>query len=214
MMRVKICGVTSVEDALMCSELGADAIGTIVEVPVDSPRKLSRDRAREIYSALGKSVERVIVVMPRSADEAVELYEHIRPDAIQLHGSEGLDLAKDIRSSIPCRLVKTIHVINSNALEEALSFSEVCDAILLDTPSLSFGGSGKTHDWELSKAIVREVEVPVYLAGGLNPFNVRDAIKQVRPSGVDVSSGVESQPGKKDREMVKNFIENAKASSV
>ncbi len=213
-MRVKICGVTSVEDALMCSKLGADAIGTIVEVPVDSPRTLSRDRAREIHSSLGKTIERVIVVMPQSAEEALELYEHIEPDSIQLHGREDLDLAKEIRGSIPCRLVKTIHVGNSSALEEALRFSEVCDAILLDTPSRHLGGSGKTHDWELSRAIVREVGVPVYLAGGLNPSNVVRAIRAVGPSGVDVSSGVESRLGKKDREKVKRLIENAKASSV
>ncbi len=213
-MRVKICGLASVEDALMCAGLGADAIGTIVEVPVDTPRRLKRDKAMEIHSALSKSVERVIVIMPRSVDEAVELYEYIRPDAVQLHGSEDLNFVRDIKGSIPCRFVKTIHVRDDGALKEALSFSEVCDAILLDTPSRFLGGSGITHDWELSKVIAREVSLPVYLAGGLNPSNVAGAIRSVKPSGVDVSSGVESRPGKKDYEKVKTLIENARAGSA
>jgi phosphoribosylanthranilate isomerase len=212
MVLVKICGNTTAKDALKAVELGADLIGVIVDVPVNTPRRVSLERAKEIYSVVPKG-KRVMVLMPSSVDEALKLCMEAEPDYIQLHGSEGPDFLRKLRESLPCGIIKTIHVSGERALKEAKIFSPLCDYLLLDTPSVSMGGSGMKHDWSISKEVVLTADVPVILAGGLSPENVREAVKQVMPYGVDVSSGVESRPGKKDYERVKNFIEAAKGAN-
>ncbi len=212
MVRIKICGNTSVQDALRCAELGADAVSVIVEVPVDTPRNVSMAEAREIISSLPVFVDGVAVVMPANVEEALRFYEEIRPEAIQLHGGESPEFVGELREALPCRLIKTISVEDESSLERAMEFSRICDALLLDTPSPQLGGSGLTHNWELSKRIVEESEVPVILAGGLNPENVGEAVKFVKPYAVDVVSGVEKEEerGRKDYSKVEKFIEEAR----
>ncbi len=211
MVKVKICGVTNVADALECARLGADAVGVITEVPVDSPRKMSAGEVRRIFEALPTRVECFTVVMPKSLDAAIRLYEATNPDVVQLHGKEPVSLVEALKSKLPCKVAKAIHVRDGSAIEEALEYSRHCDYLLLDTPSKMGGGSGVTHDWEVSKKIVEEAGIPVILSGGLNPLNVGGAIKMVKPYYVDASSGVESKPGVKDTEKVRKFIENAKS---
>lgn len=206
-MKVKICGNTSRKDALAAARLGADFVGAVVEVPVDTPRKVTAQEARGILDVHGAG--RVIVIMPRSIEEAVALYEEIRPDFVQLHGSGDVQFVRELRSLIPCNIIKTIHVTEAS-ISEAKRFSRYSDALLLDTPSEQLGGSGKTHDWKLSRKIVEAVGIPVILAGGLTPENVTEAIRVVKPYAVDVSSGVEKKEGKKDYAKVKKFIKNAK----
>ncbi|MEE8168873.1 MAG: phosphoribosylanthranilate isomerase [Candidatus Hydrothermarchaeales archaeon] len=212
MARVKICGVTSIKDALMCAELGADAVGTIVEVPVDTPRKISTSKASEIVASLPLFVDSVAVVMPKSVEEAIGFFREIEPTALQLHRKESPEFVRKLKESISCRIIKSIPIRDESSLEDARVYSELCDAILLDSPSPKLGGSGETHNWELSRAIVRELKVPVILAGGLTPENVADAVAFVRPYAVDVSSGVEieGEKGKKDYTKVKEFIERAR----
>ncbi|MFQ6105511.1 MAG: phosphoribosylanthranilate isomerase [Candidatus Hydrothermarchaeaceae archaeon] len=212
MVMVKICGNTSVKDALKCAELGADFIGTVVEVPVQTPRKVTADEAAEIVSAIQPPTGRIIVVILRDVEEAVMLYRKIQPDFIQLQGSESIKFVKELRSLIPCNIIKTIHVGGEASIKEARKFSRCCDALLLDTPSVQMGGSGVRHDWGISRRIAEKVRIPVILAGGLNPENVVDAIKEVHPYAVDVASGVESR-GKKDYKKVKKFIRNAKGAA-
>jgi phosphoribosylanthranilate isomerase len=151
-----------------------------------------------------------MVIMPESIEQAVDYCDRAAPDYLQLHGGESVDFVKELRKAIPCRLIKTIHIADRGAVKEALEYSQYCDYLLLDTPSASMGGSGLRHDWAVSREIVRSARVPVILAGGLNPSNVEEAVRIVKPSGVDVASGVESRPGKKDYEKVKNFIAAAK----
>lgn len=208
-MLVKICGNTNKKDAAKCEELGADLIGAIVEVPVNTPRKVTREKAIEIFSGV-TSAGKVIVIMPRSIDEALEIYDAVAPDYIQLHGNETSQFVRELRSLVPCNIIKAIPV-NENALKEARKFATCCDALLLDTPSATRGGSGTTHDWKISRKIVEAVSIPVILAGGLKFSNVKKAIEAVHPYGVDVSSGVEKRRGKKDYEKVKKFIRSAKA---
>lgn len=212
MVKVKICGVTRVEDALECARLGADAVGVIVEVSVDTPRKVSADKARKIFEALPRGIERFSVIMPRNAEEAAHLFRSVNPDVIQLHGKEPLSLVEALKEELPCKLTKTIHVLDSSSLEEAKEYSKYCDYILLDTPSKTGGGSGRVHDWTISRGIVEELDIPVILSGGLNPENIGNAVKMVKPHYVDVSSGVESGPGVKDSEIIRRFIVKAKSS--
>jgi phosphoribosylanthranilate isomerase len=212
MVLVKICGNTSKEDAAKALEYGADLIGVIVNVPVKTPRKVSLKTAKEIYSVVPRG-KRVMVLMPSGIDEVIRLCSEAEPDYIQLHGGESPELLMELRKVLPCRIIKTIHVSGAGAVDEARKFSSLCDLLLLDTPSASMGGSGVKHDWRVSRDVVSAIEVPVILAGGLNPENVGEAVRRVRPYGVDVSSGVESKPGKKDYDRVKNFIEAAKRAN-
>ncbi|MDP6460056.1 MAG: phosphoribosylanthranilate isomerase [Candidatus Hydrothermarchaeota archaeon] len=208
MVLVKICGNTSRGDSLKALELGADLIGVIVEVPTATPRKVSASKAREILSDIhGKDV---IVIMPEDLEQALDYYDRVAPSYVQLHGGESVDFVKELRKAVQCNLIKTIHVAGRDAVEEALEYAPYCDYLLLDTLSAGMGGSGLKHDWTVSKEIVHSAKVPVILAGGLNPGNVEDAVRIVKPYAIDVSSGVESRPGKKDYEKVKNFIAAAK----
>jgi|Deesub1362A_J573_1020465.scaffolds.fasta_scaffold00051_138 phosphoribosylanthranilate isomerase len=209
MVAVKICGNTEPELAVKIAQMGADYIGVIVEVPVNTPRKVTASKAREILRAVEYEASGVAVIMPTTIEEAVRLYNTVRPDYLQLHGNEPPAFVKQLRSLIPCNIIKTIHV-GEDAIKKAKDHSKFSDAILLDTSSKEMGGSGETHDWEISRRIVEEVEKPVFLAGGLTPENVKDAIKVVRPYAVDVSSGVETEKGIKDLEKVKRFIEMAR----
>lgn len=210
MVKVKICGNTNKQDALECASLGADAIGTVVEVPVDTPKKISSLKAKEIISSLPIFTCGVIVIMPKSIEEALQFYEQVKPCALQLHGNESTDFVEGLKDKISCKIIKAIHVKGEDSIKEAKKFSRHCDAILLDTYTKGLGGSGMTHNWDISRRIARSIEKPVILAGGLTPENVRDAIEFVRPYAVDVSSGVEKEKGKKDYEKVKRFIEEAK----
>lgn len=209
-MKVKICGNTNRRDALASARLGADFVGAIVEVPVNSPRKVTAQEAKEILADFPFPAGRVIVIMPKTAEEAVVLYEEIHPDFVQLHGSENVQFVRELRGTIPCNIIKTIHVKDETSIQEAKKFARYSDALLLDTSSKQLGGSGRTHDWNLSRKIVEAVSIPVILAGGLTPENVAEAIRVVKPYGVDVSSGVEKKEGRKDYSKVKKFIRNAK----
>lgn len=207
MVLVKICGNTSKEDALMALNLGADLVGVIVDVPVATPRKVSASNAREILSDVqGRGV---MVIMPEGVEQALDYCDRVDPDYVQLHGGESVDFVKELRN-LSCGIIKTVHVAGRDAITDALKYASYCDYLLLDTPSAGMGGSGLKHDWVISREIVRSAKVPVILAGGLNPGNVEEAVRAVKPYAVDAASGVESRPGKKDYNKVKDFIAVAK----
>lgn len=206
MVRVKICGMTNREDALMAVNAGADAIGAITIK--QSPRSVELDVMKEIFRCLPIFVSKVVVANPKSLDEAVEISE--TADYLQLHGDESLDFVKGLKGCVDVPIIKKI-VVDEDGMKEAKRYSKLIDAILLDTKSKLLGGTGMTHDWSLSEKIASSINKPVILAGGLNPGNVRDAIEKVKPYAVDVSSGVESKPGKKDEMKVRKFIMNAKS---
>lgn len=207
MIKVKICSITNQEDALMVVDYGADAIG-VINVK-DTPRYVDLETAREIFKALPVFVSRVVVATPGNIKEALEI-EETKADYIQLHGSESLDFVKELREKTKLGLIKKISV-DENCMRNSKDYSRFVDAILLDTKVKgALGGTGKVHDWIMSREIVESIDKPVILAGGLNPMNVREAIDKVRPYAVDSSSGVESKPRIKDKKRVKQFIMNAK----
>ncbi|MCX8191834.1 MAG: phosphoribosylanthranilate isomerase [Nitrososphaerales archaeon] len=211
-MKVKICGITQDEDVRMVCELGADAIGFVVGVP-SSPRNLSVERAKSLFKLVSTHIKRVLVTVPQRSGEVLKFYEYLKPDAIQIHGEEIEDLhelKKELSEVILIRALsmKSKDTILRVAIQEAKSF----DAILVDSFAFGkYGGSGKIHDWSISKRIRDAIyPKPLILAGGLTPENVREAIQTVMPYAVDVSTGVELRPGVKDYQKVKSFINNAK----
>ena len=207
-VRTKICGITRVEDLEAAVTAGADAIGFIVGVPA-STRNLSLEKAARLVKQVPVFTSSVLVMVPGDLDDLTEAYEMISPKILQVHG-DGVPSVEEIREAIPeAALIKGIRSEPGEALkaaEEASGF----DAVLLDTFSPGrHGGTGMTHDWRISEKISRNVGPRrLILAGGLNPSNVQEAIRTVRPYAVDVSTGVESRPGVKDHGKIASFIEN------
>jgi len=209
MTRVKICGITTKEDAIACTEAGADAIGMILVKA--SPRCITADQAAEIILALPPFVSSVLVMTPATPGEAIAAAQQARPSALQLQGAESPEVLMAIKARLPgIKLIKTVHVGVGEEIARARKYEEVADAILLDTASPAGGGMGIAHDWSVSEELVGAVQQPVVLAGGLNPKNVADAIRAVRPYAVDVASGVEKEKRKKDIGLVREFIRQAK----
>jgi len=206
MTRVKICGITRKEDALLAAKLGANAVG-VVNVR-ESKRFTDLEKAAEIFDLIPPFVSRVIVVAPKSIDE-IKRIEGIHADYIQLHGEESPEFVKEIKENSNIKIIKQIPVIDEESIDLAEIYADLVDAILLDTKVKGeVGGTGVTHNWDISRRIVDSVNKPVILAGGLNPDNVAEAVEKVKPYAVDVASGVESSPGIKDPEKMRRFIQN------
>lgn len=201
-VRIKICGITSVEDALAAVRLGADALG--FNFWSDSKRYISPSAAEAIVARLPPFVTTVGVFVNQPEGEIRAIASESGVQVFQLHGDEPPDFC----ARLPLPVIKAIPVDQVKALSRLLSYE--VSAFLLDTPSRGFGGSGVPFDWSLAEG-VSEV-APVILAGGLTPENVAEAIRAVRPYAVDVASGVESHPGAKDPAKMARFIAAAKGA--
>jgi phosphoribosylanthranilate isomerase len=212
-MKVKICGIKSERDLAMAINAGADAAGFITEVPVDSPRKITINEASRLIALVPVFVTSVLVIMPKNAHEAIEMIHAARPAAVQIHNSLPISELKEIRQT-GVKLIKTIpvpiHADVPGLLDVVKDLCGIVDAVLLDTAlDGKTGGTGVVHNWELSSDIVQKASLPVILAGGLNPKNVMDAVRCVRPYAVDTASGVETE-GIKDENKLNDFIKNAR----
>ncbi len=201
--KVKVCGVTSVADAAGCLEAGADAVGINCYRP--SPRYCPEDVALEIASALGPDAIVVGVFVDAGYQEICALRDRVGFGCVQLHGRESPEL---LASLLP-HAYKALRVRGPEAVQQAARFGG--EKILLDAyvPGVP-GGTGAVFDWEVARRIAGQRSV--VLAGGLTPSNVAQAVVQVRPYAVDVASGVEAAPGKKDMAMVRAFVQAAKGA--
>jgi phosphoribosylanthranilate isomerase len=209
--KVKICGITREEDLAIAVSAGADAIGFVVGAPL-SPRNLTLENANKLMKQIPIFVNSVVVTVTNDINLLVKISEKLRPDAIQLHGENLLDVSI-LRKEIRCaRLIKTFHVKTANVINAVVKTLVLFDAVLLDSFTQSrYGGTGVVHDWELSRLVRQEIEpTPIILAGGLTPENVKDAIQIVQPYAVDVSSGVELSPGVKNPKKVREFVNKVK----
>jgi phosphoribosylanthranilate isomerase len=201
MVRVKICGITSVEDALQAVQAGADALGFVFYER--SPRNLDPLRAAKIISNLPPFVQTVGLFVNADAGFVNDTADRCRLDLVQLHGDEPPEYCEQVRR----RVIKAFRVRDASSLAPVRDYRVA--GILLDAYSPgAFGGTGLSFNWEL--AGIAKKFGPVILAGGLAPDNVREAVERVAPYAVDVSSGVELSPGKKDPEKVREFIKRAK----
>lgn len=209
-VRVKICGITRKEDLDAAVAAGADAVGFVVGV-ASSPRNIALEKAEKLIRQVPPFVKSVLVTVPRGIDD-FEMYEKLNPDAIQIHG-ENLHTAASVRLKIPkTLLIGAVNAKLANALDVVSELAKIFDAVLLDSfANGRYGGTGIVHDWELSKRVKQAIHPkPLILAGGLTPENVAEAVRTVEPYAVDVSSGVERQPGIKDHKKISNFVKNAK----
>ncbi len=201
MVRVKICGITRIEDALHAVESDADYLGFILYPK--SPRFLPPERRREILGGVKGALKVAVMVNP-SEEEVLKAFEE-GFDLVQLHGEESLGLARKVGMD---RVIKAFRV-----REETPQIDEgwkEAHAILLDTYSKdAYGGTGKSFNWDIAKRI-KEKGFKIFLSGGLNPENVKRAVEEVGPFAVDVSSGVEIKPGIKDKIKVERFVKEAK----
>ncbi len=199
-VRVKICGVTRLEDALLAAHLGADALG--FNLWPGSRRHLAPDAVRAIIDQLPPFLTAVGVFVNQPATEVLALAAHTGIGVVQLHGDEPWQEC----SGYPLPVLKALRVAGPESLAELERYH--VRGFVLDAPSAGFGGSGTTFDWALARAAA--ARAAVVLAGGLTPDNVADAIRAVRPWAVDVASGVETAPGVKDPEKLARFIARAK----
>jgi phosphoribosylanthranilate isomerase len=210
---VKICGITNKADAQLVVESGADMLGMIVDVPVETPRKLRIDEAEKIADEIGNAIAIVAVLCPRSVEEVEEVVRRIEPFGVQLHGFESNEFLKSVREALPeVNVIKTVHMAEDGTIHGIMPEVDYVDFILLDTFSDRIGGTGRTHSWAKSREIVEQSTVSVILSGGLTPENVAEAIQAVKPYGVDVASGVESSGGRKSKEKVLEFVRNARCT--
>jgi phosphoribosylanthranilate isomerase len=213
---VKICGVTNTADAQLVVDSGADMLGMIVDVPVATPRKIRIDEAEAIAKEISDAIDTVVVLCPGSVEEVEEMVRRIEPFGVQLHGFESHEFLKSVREALPdeVKVIKTVHVDEAGRIHGTMPDADYVDFILLDTVADRIGGTGRTHRWATSRAIAEQSTIPVILSGGLTPENVQEAIKAVKPYGVDVASGVESSGGRKSREKVLQFVRNARREDV
>lgn len=218
---VKICGITNPEDAAMVSEAGADYLGVLVNVH-RSPRSVTPDTARTVCAA--STVPVIVLTFDHRLDQLLSLIAFLRPAGIQLAGNETVDYVKKLRNEAPCEIWKSLHIpvgdtqpMTTLQVKESIDhYSRVgVDKIVLDSVvrkknNVLKGGTGQTFDWAEVKKIKQDIHPCLFLAGGINPRNVTDALAQVDPDGIDLSSGVEKSPGKKDHRLVAELMYNIK----
>lgn len=217
MVKVKICGITNLEDARIAVENGADFLG--FNFYHGSPRYIAPGAARDIATKLDSqfAVRTFGVFVNEPLERLLEITVDSNIDAIQLHGDETIAYSEQAHNNSSLAVVKAFRV-NAAITEEKVNvfwkhdveeFYDLAGVLLDGYSPAAYGGSGEVSDWEFARLI--SINLPrVYLAGGLNPDNVADAVRTVRPYAVDVASGVESSPGKKDPKKLEAFIRNAK----
>lgn len=204
MTEIKICGITSPEDALAAVKCGVDALGFIFYKK--SPRYISPEKAKEIIESLPDSIAKVGVFVNHDVFEVKRIMDFCRLNLLQLHGNESPAYCRRFASS---GVIKAFSPELGDHLEKLTQYS--VKAVLIDAHDPKrYGGTGKTSDWELAARISRIR--PLILSGGLNRDNIRDAIKAVSPHAVDINSGVEVSPGRKDHHKIFEMVEIVRAT--
>lgn len=209
--RVKICCISSVDEMKLAVRYGASAIGLVGEMP-SGPGVISEDLIEEIATQTPPGVSTFLLTSNQNVDEIIAQQKRCKTNTIQIVDDLIEGTHKDLKNALPgISIMQVVHVNDESSVKEAMKISKEVDAILLDSGNQKLkvkvlGGTGKIHDWKLSKRIVETVETPVFLAGGLNPDNVKTAIESVRPYGLDLCSGVRTN-GELDEEKLRMFFE-------
>ena len=193
--RIKICCICSENEAKTAIEFGASAIGLVAIMP-SGPGPISNELIRQIAKTVPPPVATFLLTSETTVRKIIEHHNRTNTSTIQIVDSLSSGTYSQLKTALPCvKIVQVIHVIDERSVDKAIEFSEIVDAILLDSgnPNLKIkelGGTGRIHNWKLSRQIRDKSKCPVFLAGGLNPENVRQAIEEVQPFAVDVCSGV------------------------
>ena len=216
--RVKICCIASEAEAALAVSMGASAVGLVSRMP-SGPGPIPESRIRDIARTVPPGVATFLLTCETTAEPIIAQQKYTEANTLQLVDEVAPAVYAALRHALPgIRIVQVVHVRDEGAVAEARQLSPLVDAILLDSgnPSLSIkelGGTGRAHDWAVSRKIRDAVHVPVYLAGGLNPANVGQAIAQVQPFGVDVCSGLRSD-GRLDASKLEQFMRVVRESGL
>jgi phosphoribosylanthranilate isomerase len=209
-LRVKICCISSKQEAFDAINFGASALGLVGEMP-SGPGVISDAEILEITLQVPPPIATFLLTSETDSQKIIEHHKRVSTNTIQIVDELKDKDYKAIRVALPnTKLVQVVHVLDESSIDEALELAELVDAILLDSgnPNLAvkeLGGTGRTHNWGLSRKIVEQCEKPVFLAGGLKPENVVEAIETVQPFGLDLCSGVRTE-GKLDLRKLEKFF--------
>lgn len=208
MAKIKICGVTNVDDAMLVTNIGAEFIG--LNLFKDSPRKISPAMAKEILSKLPPFISSVGVFVDEDLQALVKTAKKLGFKHLQLHGSETPDYCKQVFEQTQIPVIKAFRIKDESSLEQIPQYKDIVKYILLDAHVEGEpGGTGATFNWDLA-AKARDMGIPMFLAGGLTPENVEEAVEKVLPFAVDVASGVERLQRRKDYDKMKAFVRAAR----
>jgi len=208
--RIKICCIASIEEAWMAIDAGANAIGLVSAMP-SGPGPIPEDLIAEIAATVPPGVSSFLLTSLQDAPSIIDQQRRLRVNTIQIVDRLTTGSYHEIHDALPgIKLVQVIHVTGPESVDEAIAVAPHVDAILLDSGNQSLkikelGGTGRTHDWNLSRRIREAIDVPLWLAGGLNPTNVAAAIREVQPFGIDVCSGLRTE-GDLDPQKLSEFI--------
>src|ERR1035441_2204771 len=208
--RVKICCIASVEEAALAVEMGASALGLVSHMP-SGPGVISDELIANIAATVPPSIGTFLLTSRQSVDEIVAQQRFCRTNTIQICDHLTRGTHRELKDALPgISIVQVVHVTGPESVEEAVSVAPHVNAILLDSGNQKLavkelGGTGRTHDWTLSRKIRESIGIPIFLAGGLTPENVAQAIQEVAPFGLDVCSGVRTN-GKLDPEKLQRFF--------
>jgi len=208
--RVKVCCIASVEEARLAIECGASAVGLVSEMP-SGPGVIPEELIAEVAARVPPPVATFLLTCRQDAASIIEQQRRCRVNTLQLCDRVPAGVYAELRARLPgVSLVQVVHVTGEESFEEALNVARHVDALLLDSGDQSLavkelGGTGRTHDWRVSRRIVEASPVPVFLAGGLRPENVAEAVSTVGPFGLDVCSGVRTE-GRLDVEKLRRFF--------
>ena len=209
--RVKICCIASVAEAWLAIEHGASAVGLVSAMP-SGPGPIAEELIAEIAATIPPGVSSFLLTCQQSAEAIIDQQRRLRVNTIQICDRLPRGSYAQLRVALPgVSLVQVIHVTGPEAVDEAIAIAPEVDAILLDSgnqslPIKELGGTGRTHDWRLSRTIRESIDVPLYLAGGLKPENVAAAIREVEPFGIDVCSGLRTE-GRLDPQKLAAFFQ-------
>jgi phosphoribosylanthranilate isomerase len=196
--RIKVCCIASIDEARLAIEQGASAVGLVSAMP-SGPGPIPEELIAEIAATIPPGVSSFLLTCQQDVDAIVDQQKRLRVNTIQICDRLPPRSYKRLREALPgVSLVQVVHVTGQESVEEATAIAPEVDAVLLDSgnqslPIKELGGTGRTHDWSLSRAIREAIDVPLFLAGGLKPENVAAAIREVQPFGIDVCSGLRTE---------------------
>lgn len=208
--RIKICCISSLLEAKMAIEYGADALGLVGKMP-NGPGPIPDWLIAEIVKTIHPPIASFLLTSEQSSEEIIFHVKRVDTNTVQIVDELTTGTYSDIRTALPhLKIVQVIHVSGEESIDEAVRVSQNVDALLLDSGDpkgsiKTLGGTGNVHNWDLSREIVKAVDIPVFLAGGLHANNVRQAIEKVRPFAVDICSGVRTE-GRLDPNKLEAFI--------
>ncbi len=214
--RIKICCIRSVKEARLAIALGADALGLVSYMP-SGPGVIGEDRIAEIASIVPPPVATVLLTSSQNPDHIIDQINTCRINTVQLVDQVDLSVYSKLQSACPhIKIIQVLHVVGEQSVKESMVVSPHVDALLLDSgnpglPIKELGGTGRVHDWHISQKIRKQIDTPVFLAGGLTDANVDEAINTVEPYGVDVCSGVRPN-GALDPNRLSRFVSNIQST--